>query len=1332
MSSHYIARRLLAGDTYISEEECLSGGGVIVVLAEPGAGKTDLLTSFANRVGANSYRASFFRNSASILKTDALIIDALDEVARQDELAVGEIIVKALEFGSRTVVFASRSSEWDKERTLYIRDFTGKAPSVVRLDPFNEAEQRSLFEHNFPGEAFDAFQTEAKQFGLDPVLGNPMFFRLFVEGYIQGGRRFHSKQQTFKDAADRLATDEGKSGRSTRRPPIAEIIATASELFAKLLLSGAAGIATTERPNDPDYPFISALSVRETGLLTAVLNSRLFKPATDADIHEPVHRIVAEYCAANYLAQRISDPSDNHLSLRRCLALIAPNSVVRDELRGLLGWLAALGDASVQRELIEIDPYAVLANGDAAQLTSGSKRLLLKELSALSAIDPYFRRTDLWRRFNVAGFFTNDILDELKLILTSPDNGSHLRDLMLELLWKTPAAGCLITELRAIMLDRTNDLSTRLLGRRCLAPVSSYNPAQGDFEKLLTEDGLDGARIASEFVIDGPPDPIAPELILELFRAIAQQPTANPRQQRDTAHFRYYIRQLIEALSLDEVTFLLDNLTAGLSCTCGAQQRFLCHCRQTISKIVGHLLDRYFELAPAKHDAQQLWRWMHHLKFERDISLRESVAAQALSEQADLRRSIQLLAFSNETDPQKIWETFCSINWSELHRGLCFTTEDIEAIVDHAFDADNVPLWSAFAHPHRRNFETKGPDALRAKMRAQARRKPEFMHEWSKQNRRWDNAARQERWPSRRRNRYERRNAAVREANRAHLNANRDQIEQGIHGGWNRQFAQLYLHFPDQLKEEVDDLATAERALDNSIPALAPHVPSLADLAQGRGRNIAEVLHAGCLVRFRKTGSLSGIDENVLLAVKAEAFSSSGYEEGEGDRFENEIDARLFRTNAHAEKFAREFIEPTLSNPAGTPTNVSWLRNKEGLEPVKAQLAAEWLEKYGAASIETTDSLFDICVSGCDQSWLIALIERRCDEMIALKTPNESEEQKSRRRFWFLRHFFFCPHDRDGIWHELLADPEGVFALEQQAGWMNRGDASGWPNLSAEKAYRILDAYIDVWPKVFLPSSWGSDSPKEEKAYRFLTEIVWQIGRDENLGRTISVINTMLKDPRFADFRNDLRSMKASNIRKKALRDFTLPLPVEVASLIDNGGIATVEDLRALLLEELIATQKWLKGAETDPLDTFWPNNKRVDENTARNRIVDHLQGRLEKVNAGVAIEHHMAQGNRCDFTATKMIRGHRRLLVCEVKGQWHPELYTAASAQLDERYASHPDAAQQGIFLVLWFGPDEKVAGRKKHNIKSPQDLHEAILEAMPVELQGFIDVFVLDLSKD
>ena len=67
----------------------------------------------------------------------------------------------------------------------------------------------------------------------------------------------------------------------------------------------------------------------------------------------------------------------------------------------------------------------------------------------------------------------------------------------------------------------------------------------------------------------------------------------------------------------------------------------------------------------------------------------------------------------------------------------------------------------------------------------------------------------------------------------------------------------------------------------------------------------------------------------------------------------------------------------------------------------------------------------------------------------------------------------------------------------------------------------------------------------------------------------------------------------------------------------------------------------------------------------------------------------------------------------------------------MSERYSIHPDAEQQGIFLAIWFGADEEVAGLKKHGIRNAQELKARIEENLPRELKGLIDVFVLDVSK-
>jgi hypothetical protein len=88
-----------------------------------------------------------------------------------------------------------------------------------------------------------------------------------------------------------------------------------------------------------------------------------------------------------------------------------------------------------------------------------------------------------------------------------------------------------------------------------------------------------------------------------------------------------------------------------------------------------------------------------------------------------------------------------------------------------------------------------------------------------------------------------------------------------------------------------------------------------------------------------------------------------------------------------------------------------------------------------------------------------------------------------------------------------------------------------------------------------------------------------------------------------------------------------------------------------------------------------------------------------------------------------------------EIKGQWHPDVWGAASVQLIEKYAHDWRADDRGIYLVLWFG---RVA--KKNLPKHPEglaapktssDLREMLIAGLSPTERTRIDVFVLDVSK-
>ena len=276
---------------------------VLIVLAEPGAGKTELLSTLASLLGVAPIRASIFRHRA-VQQSSALVIDAMDEIARIDKSAMDAIFVQASDAGSEKVIFAGRSSEWDGSRTRLVKECFGVEAVVARLVPFSPSEQRQLFEARFAGEDFDRFVEEAHRMELGGLLGNPQFLQLFGEAYIGSGHVFTSKPAIFSDAVRRLAYEANTQVRAADRPPLDRIVAVGGEMFAKLMLCGASGVSTVESLVDRDYPYLPALTSEDGRFLT---DTRLLKPSDDPEKHEPVHRIVAEYCAARYFAYRVED-----------------------------------------------------------------------------------------------------------------------------------------------------------------------------------------------------------------------------------------------------------------------------------------------------------------------------------------------------------------------------------------------------------------------------------------------------------------------------------------------------------------------------------------------------------------------------------------------------------------------------------------------------------------------------------------------------------------------------------------------------------------------------------------------------------------------------------------------------------------------------------------------------------------------------------------------------------------------------------------------------------------------------------------------------------------
>ena len=92
------------------------------------------------------------------------------------------------------------------------------------------------------------------------------------------------------------------------------------------------------------------------------------------------------------------------------------------------------------------------------------------------------------------------------------------------------------------------------------------------------------------------------------------------------------------------------------------------------------------------------------------------------------------------------------------------------------------------------------------------------------------------------------------------------------------------------------------------------------------------------------------------------------------------------------------------------------------------------------------------------------------------------------------------------------------------------------------------------------------------------------------------------------------------------------------------------------------------------------------------------------------------------------------RKILCELKRDYHADVWTAAEHQLDRFYAHDPEAGGFGVYVVFWFGKKRPLpipappGGRARPN--TADQMEKMLRELLPVDLRNRIAVIVIDVS--
>ncbi len=404
--------------------ESFRGQAAYVLLGDPGSGKTSSFKQEAEESGGKYVSARNFVALEAGVENQGktLFIDGLDEMRAgggDTRILLDDIRKHLSRLGRPRFRLSCREADWlgasDSEAMKQVSP-DGEI-IALHLDPLSDNDIAEILRHKPTVSDPAKFMRQAREHRLDELLRNPQILNLLVEA-VGGDEWPQSRMQVYEMACKKLIKEKNSEHRQAKREqPFSEdmLLDAVGYLCAIQLLSGVAGFSLDEERVDDQHPCWTELIASNFPLLVA-LKTNLFQ-GDGEELRTPVHRSIAEFLGARYLASRIKD---NGLPFGRLLTLItgADGGVVTD-LRGLAAWLSVHCLNESRRLLIERDPLGVVLYSDVRHFPLADKQFVFAALKNEAQRNLWLHAED-WSSSPFGALGTKDMEPLLREILISP------------------------------------------------------------------------------------------------------------------------------------------------------------------------------------------------------------------------------------------------------------------------------------------------------------------------------------------------------------------------------------------------------------------------------------------------------------------------------------------------------------------------------------------------------------------------------------------------------------------------------------------------------------------------------------------------------------------------------------------------------------------------------------------------------------------------------------------------------------------------------------------------------------------------------------------------
>ena len=1351
-----------------------------VLLGDPGAGKT---TVFKHEAASQS--GAYYVTARDLIAFDerpewhdaVLFIDGLDEIRAGsiDARTPFDAIRNRLnQLGCPRFRLSCRTADWlgATDRNNLQTVSPDGALIVLHLDLLTNDRISKILSHNPDVPDADVFMGQAQQQELNYLLTNPQALNMLVKATADGNWP-NSRKQTLQFACQNIVKEHNlEHQNATRsRPTVVELMNAAGFLCAVQLIAGNTGYALVTDLVTKDFPDLTHakyenVDITSTGnnIIHDVVRTNLFKSPTEGKI-EPVHRLLAEYLAACYLASRVKDG----LPIGRILALITgEDGMVVTELRGLTAWLAAL---SIQQRstLIDRDPLGIVLYGDVQDFSPQDKHQILDRLHREAERFPGFLYSDSVSRsenkaFSQLGALATPRMEQYFQPMLAATDRSDAHQAHVSLVLDAMAYGSRLYNskletLNGTLIEMTRDNSWMPFIRCDALEVFYQNIKHKNDEninddiyilKSLVDDIHDRKVTDPDNDLTGSllmilyPNKIDATEVLDYFQIT--------REQEGIGLYRMFWSDILLKKSTDsDVSILLDKLSSqkhgpwsmldNHSLRDASDSSLNCQFTDVMSKLLWRGLSAFGD----SMDSERLYRWLGtalgaHGKLDTFDGEDSGNIRSWLESRPEKQKAVISIALERcpDDDYNKLLDCMLEAEkrlylvkppadlglWhlkklqatsnGQVHRYLL--QEAVHALCNQR---GHTGLTLEVIHKSvENNAELKAElsTMLSCDVGSRVLKRAEINQH--------DKKRKQE----------------IKSGWRHAIKSNESKIREGLgQSRYLKTLADVYFGYTGFQRSTPEKLTPTERlenflidkrlvcsvllGLRRSLDHKA--VPSVKDIIKAYTQDETWELCLPILAGLEELTQESPNhivqlnDEQIRLAIAVYLTSTiqepGWYKVLLKKRPELVAEVMILYVNAVLRDSKQHF------QPIGGL--VSFGEQREVAELASLPMLTRFPVRCTNAQLRTLDELLWAALRHADKQQLLELIEK--------KRKKQSMNMAQQVR-WLAAGLMLDS--------ETYHEPLKAFTNNKEARVRHLVNFLDMPRRHALMIERLplqtTQLLIQLTGKFYAPYTFLDGVVTDAmRAADFQKQLIGHLSLWTPVQAT-EVMDTLLSDPDLKRWYGVLKQARFEQLAIRREADFSHPNIDQVIKTLNNRAPANAGDLAALTMDILQQLANKIRYGNTNDYRQYWNEGRYrkllspKDENACRDALLSDMRQHLAPLNIDAQPEGIYADNKRADISVS--VGGTAGLSVpIEVKRNKHRDLWTAIDRQLIPKYTLDPSVSGHGIYLVFWFGEKETQPPPKGQRPKTPAELKDRLEATLSPDKCRKISICVVDVAQ-